>query len=263
MNISNSTSDFAIIILSCDKYADLWPGFFHQLKKMMDTPIKKYLVTNYLDYKDSYTSNLQIIRNGDDSDWSSNILSALEKISEKKIFIILEDIFISSKVRNLDFERLVQFSFEADVQHIKYMSYPAAKIPYDDLLSQYEPGMPYLVSVCGIWDKGYLKSLILEGESPWEFEVNASYRAKFSANQFYGCNKPLFQYKNMVEKGGWIPASINWALANGVPIDASGRSINKVSWYHVKRLIFRLSMRIPWRIRVCLVSILKKMVISY
>lgn len=240
MNMTNSACNFAIVILSCDKYSDLWPGFFHQLKKTLDTPIKKYLVTNHLGYEDSYTDNLQIIRNGDDQDWSSNILAALNKISEQKIFIILEDIFISSKVKMQDFERLVQFSVEDDVQHIKYMGYPNAQISFDEYLSKYEAGMPYLVSVCGIWDRGYLKSLILEGENPWEFEVNASYRAKYSAKRFYGCNKPLFEYKNMVEKGGWIPASIDWALRSKVPINASGRSINKSTLYHLKRMIFRV-----------------------
>ena len=164
--MSNLVSDFAIIVLSCDKYADLWPGFFHQLKKTFDTPVKKYLVTNHLEYEDLITKNLQIIKNGDDQGWSSNVLSALDKVQEKKIFIILEDIFIISPINQQDFERLVQFSIEGDVQHIKYMGYPAAQIPINDLLSQYEVGMPYLVSVCGIWDRKYLRDLILNGENP-------------------------------------------------------------------------------------------------
>ncbi len=256
-------SDFAICVLSCDKYADLWPGFFYQLKQMLDVPIKKYLVTNHLEYTNSVTENLEIIKNGDDQDWSSNILSALEKIHEKKIFLILEDIFISSPISQEDFQCLVRFSVERDVQHIKYMGYPAAQIPFNDLLSKYEAGMPYLVSVCGIWDREYLKTLILRGENPWEFEVNASYRAKFSAKQFYGCNRPLFEYKNMVEKGGWIPSSINWAVKNKVPVDVSGRLMNKFYLYHLKRMIFKLSMRIPWRLRVRVIAVLKKIIVSY
>lgn len=263
MNITSSDVNFAIVVLSCDKYSDLWPGFFCQLKKMLDIPIKKYLITNELDYNDSYTCNLEVVKTGKDKNWSSNTLHALEIISEKKVLIILEDIFIASKIENEDLIRLVKFSIENDIQHIKYMSDPPPKIPFNKQLGRYEIGMPYLVSVCGIWDKEYLKQIIIEGENPWEFEVNGSYRAKFSATHFYGCLKPLFQYKNMVEKGGWTAPNIHWAKNNKIPIKIELRKINNVYVYHLKKIIFTFSMLTPWRVRVRIISILKKILSTY
>jgi len=255
--------DFAIVILSCDKYSDLWPGFFYQLDKNLKTDIPKYLISNFQNYRDNFTKNLNVIQNHEESNWSSNFLKALNLISEKKIFVILEDIFISSKVDANKFTELLQFAVDEDVQHIKYMGYPRATIPFNALLSRYEAGMPYLVSVCGIWDKKYLSQLILDGENPWEFEVNASYRAKFSATKFYGCLNPLFEYKNMVEKGGWIPSSIQWALRQNIPVDYQNRTVNRVFMFNLKKYFYRLSMCIPWKLRVRLIGALKKIIISY
>lgn len=256
-------NELAIVILSCDKYADLWDGFFHQLNKTFPTGLKKYLVSNHLDYPTNEVSNLTVIKNGDDTNWSGNLLKVLSVIPENKIFIILEDIYIDSKVDLVAFGEMQKFLFDTDAQHIKYMANPKATLPINTKFCAYEIGMPYLVSACGIWDKNYLSTLLIDGENAWDFEVNASYRAKYSAKTFFAPKKPLFTYKNMVEKGVWIKSSLDWALAADIPIQVDFREIRNPMIFESKRIIFNAVSLVPWRLRMRFGNLLKKLLIFY
>ena len=256
-------NELAILILSCDKYADLWDGFFHQLNKTFPTKLKKYLVSNHLDFASQNVSNLMVIKNGDDTNWSGNLIKVLSKIPEKKVFIILEDIYIASQVDLDVFDQMQSYLFKMDAQHIKYMSSPRATLPVSVSFSAYEIGMPYLVSACGIWDREYLSTLLIDGENAWDFEVNASYRAKYSAKTFFAPNRPLFTYKNMVEKGLWIKSSLDWALAENIPVQKDLRSIRNPAFFELKKAIFDMVLFIPWRLRMRLGSLLKKILIFY
>jgi hypothetical protein len=203
-----------------------------------------------------------VINTGDDPDWSTSLICGLNQIKEDKIFLILEDLFISDSVDEKAFMDMLEFCYTQDAQHIKYFANPLGEIPVGEFL-KYAPGMPYLVSACGLWDRKYLLSLLIPGESPWDFEVNASYRARYSADRFYSPAKPLLKYKNMVEKGAWIKSSLQWALKNGVPLTPSVRSVRNNSLFHLKRVYFELMMKCPWRMRVGVSSLLKKLLASY
>lgn len=251
-----------LVVLSCDKYADLWDGFFYQWKKCVDLPFHAYLITNHKKYDSQYNHTLQVINTGDDPDWSTSLSCGLNQIKEDKIFLILEDLFISDSVDEKAFIDMLEFCRTHDAQHIKYFANPLGEMQDGEFL-KYPSGMPYLVSACGLWDRKYLLSLLIPGESPWDFEVNASYRARYSANGFYSPTKPLLKYKNMVEKGVWIKSSLQWALKNGVPLTPSVRSVRNNSLFHLKRVYFELMMRCPWRMRVGVSSLLKKLLASY
>ena len=190
-------------------------------------------------------------------------MRALDQIPEEKLFIILEDIYLESAV-DLDLlSRIEEFFIAEPAQHLKYMGNPKAEHWVNEIYSRYEPGMPYLTSVCGIWDKAYLKSLLLEGENAWDFEINASYRAKYQGHHFYSLNTPLFKYRNMVEKGGWIKPNYRWALENHIPIDPRARPVKSAVPYYLKKWYFDLILALPWRWRLQLGNLMKKLLIVY
>ncbi len=251
-----------LVVLSCDKYSDLWDGFFYQWNKCVDFPFHAYLITNHKKYNPQNNFPLQVINTGNDPDWSTSLICGLKQIKEDKIFLILEDLFLSDSVDEKAFVDMLEFCSSHDAQHIKYFANPLGEIQTGKFL-KYLPGMPYLVSACGLWDRGYLLSLLIPGESPWDFEVNASYRARYSAERFYSPSRPLLQYKNMVEKGAWIKSSLQWALKSGVPLNPSIRSVRNNSIFHLKRGYFELVMKCPWRLRVGISSLLKKLLASY
>lgn len=261
---AESSEKLAIVILSCDKYSDLWDGFFHQLNKYFPFDNKKYLISNILDYKNPNTKNLSIIKTGEDIDWSTNLLKALDRIPENKLLIILEDIYLSAQFDIKKFLKVQEFTFIDDSQHIKIFSGPkATQLTLDTFIYRYKPGMTYLATVNGIWDKNTLQKIIIPGESAWQFEVNGSYRAQYLAKKFYNLDSDLLPSINIVEKGKWIPSSLKWIKSNNIQIDISRRPIASNTIHKLKKLYFNFIFKTPWQFRQKLINFLKKLLICY
>lgn len=254
----------ALLVLSCDKYSDLWSPFFECFEKNFPTwywPI--YLGSNTKKHKNK---KILTILSGADSDWSTSYKRILEQIPERKLFVILEDLFLSSSVDEYVLRSLVEFMFEKNASHIRYWANPVPDLPTDNpLIGQCAKGAPYRSTVCGLWDREYLLGLLIDGESPWNFEIMGSYRTSYSEG-FYALKSPLCEYKNMVEKNRWVPASVNWAERNGIYLSLEVRPILRGRNY-IKSLaqmaLFNLVLHIPWKWRVNFMNQFRKLIISY
>ncbi|MCX8008474.1 MAG: hypothetical protein N3A54_02085 [Patescibacteria group bacterium] len=81
--------DCAILVLSCDKYSDLWDPFFDLFKRYWkDCPFPVYLGSNTKKYSDG---SIKTILSGSPKDWSTDLLNIVDKIREEFLFIWLED----------------------------------------------------------------------------------------------------------------------------------------------------------------------------
>lgn len=256
-------NSFAILVLTCDKYSDLWPAFFKCFRQNFpagDWPV--YLGSNT---KECHEPNVITVLSGDDTDWSSSFKRILQQIPEKKIFVILEDIFISSKTDENTLKSVVNFMFEKDANLIRYRP-PAPDLATDNpLIGECLKGAPYRATVCGFWDRDYLLGLLLEGENPWNFEILGSYRTSYS-DRFYAMTSPLFEFQNMIEKGQWVPVCVNWASQQGIPIDLEARPVLKGGGHlrsFIQMKIYALISYIPWQYRVRFMNQLRKLFISY
>lgn len=255
---------FAVLVLSCDKYSDVWQAFFKCFRENFpagDWPV--YLGSNT---KECNEPGVVTVLSGSDPDWSTSYKRILEQIPQKKLFVILEDLFLSSMVDVVVFTTVVDFMFEKRANHIRYQANPPPDLPTDSpLIGECTKGAPYRATVCGLWDRDYLFRLLLEGENPWNFEILGSYRTSYS-DGFYAMISPLCEYKNMIEKGEWIPASVDWAERNGISLPLETRPMLK-GGSHLKSLlqtgIFNLILHIPWQYRVRLMNQLRKLFISY
>lgn len=267
-NIENggapNMEDFAILILSCDKYKDLWPVTLKQFRShFKQCPYKIYFGSNA--HRCDDPSVIPLL-SGEDKDWSTSYLAILKQIPEKKLFILLEDLIVISTVDSARFAACVEFLELHNANHIKYWPIPD---PYRtschsefQLLDQ---GKPYRATVCGFWDRQYLQQLLIPGENPWNFEVLGSYRTSYS-DGFYELATPLFKVLNLIEKGFWIPASLESARHMGIAINTTPRSILKGgrSLKSVLQIIyFNMVFYIPWRYRISLMAKLRKLLISY
>jgi len=77
----------AFLVLTCDKYADLWPMYFHFFNKNWpDCPYKKYFVTNH---KSISESNFECIKIGNDESWSDNLTKALSVLKTKFEYLMI------------------------------------------------------------------------------------------------------------------------------------------------------------------------------
>ncbi|BEI40381.1 hypothetical protein PHIN9_03120 [Polynucleobacter sp. HIN9] len=259
-----STNTLAVLVLSCDKYADLWPPFFNQFKKYFPVDdFKIYVGSNSYPCNEP---NVKPILSGVDIDWSTSLKKILAQINEPKIFIILEDIFLSSPVDRSLLQIASVLLNDNKVLHVKYFANPIPDKPcVMSGVGMYLRGAPYRATVCGFWDREYLMELLIEGESPWDFEIFGSYRTSYS-DGFYGFMKPICSYVNMVEKGCWIPKSLAWADSEGLDLDLTKRPmLNAINGLlsKLKMVYFDSVIKIPWAWRISLMGKLRRLLITY
>ena len=95
-NIAANTDNVAVLVVSCDHYADLWLPFFHLFKRFWpDCPYSVYLLTNEKDFQ---FPDVSVIRTGIDVSWSDNLKMGLQQIREKYILMIIDDLFLLKPV---------------------------------------------------------------------------------------------------------------------------------------------------------------------
>jgi hypothetical protein len=255
----------ALLVLSCDKYSDLWDGFFECFwENFPSENFNVYLGSNTKKYNDYRVTTLF---SGKDIDWSTCYRTILEQIPEQKIFVILEDLYIITKISSSSMDFLIKFIEDYDANFIRYWANPGSTDLSSNnfLISEIEKGAPYRSTVCGFWDKNCLLNTLINGENPWNFEIFGSYRTSYLTG-FYSLQSPLANYKNMVQKGRWIPSSVKWAVENNISINIQSRK--KIGNYgsvfnFISYIVFNSATYIPWKYRVNIMNIFRRILVSY
>lgn len=260
-NTSNS-----ILILSCDKYRDLWKPFFQLFwKNWPDCPYQVYLGSNTVTFKDK---KVKTILSGKDIDWSTSYLKILSQIPEQHILVWPEDGFILSKVDtqliNSCFTYLVQEKAKLIQTHPIILS-DAKNISKNTLVGSYEKKRPYRINVKGFWDKKYLSNLLIKGEDPWHFEIIGSYRTSYE-DGFYFSSKPIFNYIHIVEKGKFIRFRLKLCRENGIQLNTAVRKtqnlLEQIFSYIGMKFVY-IILNINWRIRLSIMNFFRKILFSY
>lgn len=178
--------DCSILVASCDHYSDLWDPFFYEFSAhWKDCPFPVYLGSNT---QSTNADGVKTILTGSDVDYSSNLLLMLEKIESPWILFWIDDRFLGNDVHTADFVNLLEFAQKNPVGYVKLN----ASFPYahqDDVgagFGRLSKAIDYLacLSIC-LWKKDLLMRLLKHGETAWEFEKNASARARAVEEDFY------------------------------------------------------------------------------
>ena len=254
----------AILILSCDKYADIWEPFFSQFYKYWpDCPFKVYLGSNSVKLKNP---RVETILSKISEDWSSDLLKILNNIKEEYVFVWMEDLFPVEKIDSKLFVRAFQFMEKNKGNHIQMSPYfPPVGNTSDKLFGYYNKRMPYRINAPGFWNKPHLQQLLIPGENPWNFEIMGSYRARYY-NGYYCINRPLFRFIRIIEKGMIRRRAYQYCLKNEIKLDIKRRQIHSVYQQVLSdagEYLFNIIVRIPWNIRLGLMDILRRAVVSY
>lgn len=256
--------NYAILVLSCDKYSDLWKPFFSQFHKFWPRcPFNVYLGSNT---KKFHHTGVRTILSGPGIDWSSDLLAILDLIKEEYLYIWMEDFFPVGIVDTNLFQRTFQFMEKANVNHVHMQPYIRPDGICDDkLFGFYGKGIPYRVNAPGFWKKSHLRELLIPGENPWKFEIMGSYRASYY-DGYYCINKQVFQFIRIVEKGAIRREAYNYCMKSGVSLDIHRRHINTLPEEvksRVEKYMFDRILSIPWRARVGMMDTLRRLVASY
>lgn len=259
-----SLDNSAILILSCDKYSDLWLPFFETFyMNWPKCPYTVYLASNQVEYFDNRVTN---ILSGHDQDFSSSYKKILKQIPQEYIFVWIEDGFITSPVEEEVIKKGFRFMDKNAANHIHFR--PSPKPNYwlaDRSFGVYEKKIPYRTNLVGFWRREYLSNLLLEGENAWNFEIMGSYRTSFS-DGFYCLKKSPFSYVHLVDKGAWRPEAVRYCASHNIKIDLAKRNnlrfLSLIS-YTVKKIFFQIIISMPWRLRLNILNFFRKLLASY
>lgn len=201
MTSEHNPVSIALLVVSCDRYADLWPTFFLAFRKFWpDCPFKTYLLSNTLDAPDSETTTIKV---GPDISWSSNLLMALNNLEEDYVLIFLEDLFLIKQVDNRSINAVIQWISENNPNCLKLQRSEYLGESFDSMTFTIPTGSMYRAStVLTIWNRALLSDILDPKENPWEFENHGTERSD-KHDKFYHTSATHLNVINGVIRGKW------------------------------------------------------------
>jgi hypothetical protein len=252
---ANLYAELSILVVSCDRYGDLWKPFFvFQRKFWPDCPYRIFVGSNHTPCLESGVTSLTI---GDDRNWSDGLMRMLGSIPTEFVLTIQEDFLLWKRVRNEEVEHCLRFLLSTGGFSIKLKPAPRpnVSIPGEPLIGILQPGAPYRVSnQATIWRKSALQSLLVSGESPWTMESKGTARSEAIEKGFYSVWRPVLQYEGhgAISRGKWERKWVRRCRELGVSPDLSSRKVMSLlesfRW-SVGKAGFSVIGLVPWRVR--------------
>ena len=213
--------NIAILIVSCDAYADLWQPLISSLRRhWQNCPYKIYLSTNYLK---PHFNGISVLPVGEDISWSDNLRFALSLIEEQNVLLHIDDLIHCDDVDVEGLRKIFNWFIASGAKYVKCYSTNLQKKPNKQLVRLVEKGGLYRIStVFTLWEKNTLLSLLRPGENAWEFEVLGSERAD-RLDGIYAATCNHFCFMNGVVKGKWDLRALKKLSVSGVYADLTLR----------------------------------------
>jgi len=219
---SLDSPDICVVILSCDKYSDLWPLFFELFFRCWpDCPFSIYLFANRKIYSDT---RVKTILSGEDPDWSTSVEVCLRQIEHRHVMLFFDDVMLDKPVESEKISRLVDFVNREDPAYLRFRRFPRPEQRLDQHFGRCVTDGLYRTSVFAIWKREVLIELLCKGESAWMFELKSVSRA-LQFPDFFGVYEEYFSYIHGVEKGLWIRGAFNRLRRLGCQPDVTRRAL--------------------------------------
>jgi hypothetical protein len=216
-----------ILVISCDKYADLWPVFLKVFQMQWpDCPYEICIGTNFL----SAPEGARTVAIGADLSWAAGVSRMLDAITDSHVIVMLEDFLLTRHVETSSIERLVEIAYKEGVDCLRLSPLPdpsplptRAVASYPDL-GVVESGILYRVSAQpAVWSVSALRDYLIPGFTPWEFELLGTQLSEHRSHTFWGPYRPTLHYFHAVEKGRWTPRGVEFCRSIGIFPDLEAR----------------------------------------
>lgn len=251
--IENNASKLAILMLSCDKYSDLWDDFFNLKERFWpDCPYHCYLAT---DTKEYHRDGVETIHFGNIRTWSICAAKAIEQIKEPYIALFLEDAFICKTIDTSIVEENLQLFIDKkmDFLTMERNRMEKALSPEDQVAPHiwriYRHRKYGIDTSAAIWDKEFFrKALVKEDCNAWQFEVNYCKEAEteegLQGEIFFDDRQPFnISPVEVVRVGKLNPLAINYFHKLGYDIDTSKREklgLFRTLWCNAENYFWRI-----------------------
>ncbi|HEY3453480.1 MAG TPA: glycosyltransferase family 4 protein [Bryobacteraceae bacterium] len=203
--LDNAAAQCSVLVVSCDRYCDLWVPFFHQFHQYWpDCPFPVYLGANSASYDDPCVYMLQ---SGADESWSKNLKFFLSRIPTRYVLVLLEDFFLDGPVSNS--------SLLGHLEALELLGGTVLRLapnPPPDLCLENFPGVgeihrqaAFRVSAQpGIWNRNALIAILRDEESAWDFEHLGTERSRADDGGYYCAQVSSLPCWHVVERGKWF-----------------------------------------------------------
>lgn len=194
--------DLALIVLSCDRFASLWPLFFNRLSKYFPQNFANiYLLTNFLSFEQHIDHNIEVFDVGEDISWSSNLRKILDAIDEQNILIMMDDAPLAKCLDRRDLQNYYDLFQKKEMNYLNLKASPLPNCNIEDAVGMLRPKTGYRAAVVPcLWKKSILLELLRDEESAWEFEINGSNRSDDYPG-FYSVRSPVIIFDHIIIKG--------------------------------------------------------------
>jgi hypothetical protein len=215
----------AFLVLSCDKYSDLWDPYAYLFNKYWtDCPFDKYFASNNIPF-DKY--GFQPVLIGEDTTWSQGLIRVLNKLKEKYdyVLITLEDLFLIQNIETKKFSNTVKIFMENNGNYMRLYNIKRATKPFNSCLSIIKKNSPYYQTcVYSLWNIKILEAILDVNENAWEFEKKGAKRC-YPYDGFFCSNENYFKFSNTVVKGKWVRSELK-RIKSIYPEIAIDRAVN-------------------------------------
>ena len=211
----------AILVVSCDKFSDLWDPYFSLFFRFWpECPFNIYLLSNRRNY---IHPKVRCILTGEDVSWSDNLIFALKQIEKEYVFMMLDDFMLVNEINNRNVIEIFNWAIKCNANYVKMDAALTADKKFNNFVGVISNGTIYRTStIMPLWKTSTLLNILRRGESAWDFEVFGTIRSD-NYDGFYVTNENHFQTANLVVKGKWEHRALRKVKSLGVSIDLSSR----------------------------------------
>lgn len=227
--LNDFRSSVAVLVSSCDAFFDAWRPFesFRQ-KFWVDCPLPFILLTNDLEIR---SARLRALAVGPDRGWSSNLLVALEEITQPYVLYLQEDYFLTAPVDEAQMARDFAHVIDSGADALCFRARSDPDIGFRPLNDRF--GVVPLASdgrtrcQVTLWKRAALQSILRAGETAWNFEARGSARTQHMQilSYFRRENTPVPYLMSAISRGFWMPDAIALCQEHAVQIDPFFRPV--------------------------------------
>ena len=197
--------NMTMLILSCDKFSDLWDGHIKLLEQNWpDRDMTTYIVTD--SPSDKHYPNIEILSAGTEVEWSDRLAYALKHVDTDYVFITLDDYFLIKNVDDQSIASLMDMMEKENIDYVRLFPKPE-RATKNELtgysgIYQVDNNIQYCVNLySGVWKKSFLESTCKTPETAWRYEVSLSKCARDYGAMCAVSSRNEFVILDVVRKG--------------------------------------------------------------
>lgn len=234
----------AIVIVSCDKYSDLWDDVFNLLDiHWTDRPFKTYLATDSKPYD---RNGVETIHFGNIRQWMVCTRTAVERIEAEYILFLMEDYFVIKDIDTNIIEEDIRFMDENQADFINlhqkpfFLNQDESKFVNETIRTIPSHTRYGLDTAGAIWRRDFfLDQLSREDGDAWRFEailVGDSISEKgLPGRLFFDTRKPLNLCPGeVVRLGKFTLDTVKIIEGTGYKIKSTRARMTKFEYYKDK-----------------------------